>query len=303
MTNASERICVSEANPAGTRLKDEPRNYENPPLPEGINVGREQPLVEFLRLAAGLALIVCVVSATLYFAGGTLARHIPFSTEREWAGDRIIGIEAAMARGQPAEQIAPYLLELTQRIAAQMDLPGDMTLKVHYLDMQAPNAFASLGGNIAVTEGLYARMQSENALALVLAHEIAHTRSRDPIANLGGGVAILAVLALIGGNADAMSGAMAAVVQSGYSRKAETAADERAIAAIRRLYGHAGGGAAVFETLAEWRADHSLELPSLLSTHPLDHTRIARLREAAGSWHPSVQPLQPLRIPPEPPKD
>jgi Zn-dependent protease with chaperone function len=278
-------------------------SYENPPIPEGINVGRDKPLVEFLRLAAGLALFVVVVSAVLYFAGGSLARLIPFSTERSWVDGRIVGIEAGAATGDRAVEIQAYLQELTDRIAAQMDLPPDMALKIHYLDMAAPNAFASLGGQLGVTSGLYARMQSENGLALVLAHEIAHAHARDPISNLGGGVAMLIVLALLTGNADAMSGTLAALVQRGYSRRAEESADAAAIAAMRKLYGHVGGGAAVFETLAAWRAEKGMELPSLLSTHPLDDARIARLRAAAGSWHPAVQPLVPLKVPTESPKD
>ena len=63
-----------------------------------------------------------------------------------------------------------------------------MKLRVHYVDTAVPNAFAALGGHIAVTRGLYESVQSENALALVLAHEIAHVRARDPIAGIGGGL-------------------------------------------------------------------------------------------------------------------
>ena len=66
-----------------------------------------------------------------------------------------------------------------------------------------PNAFATLGGHIAVTSGLYRRMPSENALALVLAHEIAHVSARDPISALGGSatLALLVALAVVAGSA------------------------------------------------------------------------------------------------------
>ncbi len=271
-------------------------SYENPPIPEGINVGRENPLLEFARLAAGLAIVLAAISALLYFAGGTLARRIPFSTERDWVGDRLLGIRAGQAAEATPSTLENYLQELILRVAGAMDLPADMQVQAHYVASDVPNAFASLGGHIAVTRGLYERMTSENALALVLAHEVAHVRARDPIAALGGGAAMMVVVTWITGNTGSLASAFAGVVQRGYSRSAEARADEAAVAALRKLYGHAGGGSEVFEKLAAYREQHGMEMPSLLSTHPLDADRIARLRQAAASWNPSTQPLQPLRV-------
>jgi len=272
-------------------------SYENPPLPEGINVGRDNALLEFLRLAAGLAVVVVTISAVLYFAGGWLARLIPFEKERSWVGERVLGIDIEETRAAAdAAGIEPYLQQLTDTLAAQMSLPAGMSLRVHYANIPEPNAFATLGGHIAVTRGLYARMESENALALVLAHEIAHVKARDPIAGVGGSASMLVVLTLLTGNANNLSAAFASVVQRGYSRRAEAQADGAAIAAVRRVYGHAGGGASVFEGFARYREEHGGEMPSLLSTHPLDAERIARLRQAATDWDAQRQPLKPLAI-------
>lgn len=153
-----------------------------------------------------------------------------------------------------------------------------------------------------MTRGLYERLQSENALALVLAHEIAHIRARDPIAGIGGSATTLLALTLLTGNAGSLSTAFATVVQRGYSRQAETLADGHAIAAVKKLYGHAGGGASVFETFAAYHTEHGGEAPSLLSTHPLDAERIERLRQAAADWDPVRQPLRPLALPMPPPQ-
>ncbi len=269
-------------------------SYENPPLPEDVNVGRDSALIEFVRLAAGLAVVVVAISALLYFAGGWLARQIPFGIEQAWVGEKAPGIRIADTPDDTG--IEAYVQELSERLARQMDLPGGMQLHAHYVDQEVPNAYASLGGHIAVTRGLYQRLDSENALALVLAHEIAHIRARDPIAGLGGSASMLVVLTLLTGDASSLSGAFASVVQRGYSRHAEALADTRAIAALHAVYGHAGGGAAVFETFARYREQHGVEAPSLLSTHPLDAERIARLRDAAAGWDAQTQPLQVLRI-------
>lgn len=271
-------------------------SYENPPVPDEVNVGRENPLLEFLRLAAGLAVVVVAISALLYLGGSRLARLIPFERERGWVGERVLGVgKGDLAKGDAA--VEQYLGRLGARMAAQMDLPKGMTLQFHYVGQEVPNAFASLGGHIAVTRGLYQRMESENALSLVLGHEIAHVRARDPISGLGGSATMLVVVTLLSGNASNLSAAFASVVQRGYSRRAEAQADEAAIAALRKVYGHAGGGAAVFETFERYRREIGLGgAPSLLSTHPLDAERIARLKQAAADWDPQRQPLKPLAV-------
>lgn len=272
-------------------------SYENPQIPEGINVGRDNPVAEFLRLAAGIALAIAVVGALLYVAGGWLARQIPFSVERSWAGeDRIIGFRDLPANDANGIAIKAYLNQLASQLAAGMSLPEDMTLTLHYADLPEPNAFAGLGGHMVVTRGLYQRMPSENALALVIAHEIAHIRARDPISGVAGGSLLVLATALLSGDSSGLAGAMANLVQRGYSRRAERAADEAAIAALRTHYGHAGGGAAVFEMFAQYHEERGGKVPAFLATHPLDAERIAYLQEAARDWQPQMQALQPLTI-------
>src|SRR5688572_1112439 len=103
--------------------------------------------MEFARLAAGLALLASVVAAGLYFGGSGLARLVPFETEAALVGDLML-IDALQGKKTGAE-IVPYLQELTDRLAKEMDVPANMNLRVHYIDTQVPNAFASLGGHIA----------------------------------------------------------------------------------------------------------------------------------------------------------
>ena len=85
--------------------------YENPRLPEGINVARESVPMEFLRLLAGLLVVVVVAALVLHLAGGWLARQIPFALERAWVGERLlvppgIGTDVAGARAQDAMLVA-----------------------------------------------------------------------------------------------------------------------------------------------------------------------------------------------------
>lgn len=273
-------------------------SYENPPVPHEVNVSRESVLAEFLRLSLGFALFLALVAAVVYLAGGWLARLIPYSMEARWVGDRVLGIVGVMDAAPPKDPKASELLDrlqdLTSRVAASMDLPADLSVRVHLLDSDVPNAFATLGGHLIVTRGLIRRMPSENALALVIAHEVGHLKARDPISAVGGGASLALLMVALGRDVGSLAPQVSRLVQLGYSRKAEAAADTEALAALRRMYGHAGGAAAVFEVLDEYAVEHAeIQLPTLLSTHPADAQRIQRMRDAATDWdgNPSLVPL------------
>lgn len=268
-------------------------SYENPEVPHEVNVARDPPLAEFLRLAAGLAAVVLVLGVLLYLCGGWLARQLPFAWEQDWVGEHVVGVDV-LAQPDDDAALARHVDALTQSLAASMQLPPGMTLRVHVSASDVPNAFATLGGHIVVTRGLYRRMPSENALALVLAHEIAHVRARDPVAAVGSGAGLGLLLVLLGSDGGRIAPAVAALVQRGYSRAAEREADAAALQAVRARYGHAGGTAAVFEVLAAYQAEYGATVPTLLSTHPSDAARIAALQAAAADWDATRQPLQPL---------
>jgi Zn-dependent protease with chaperone function len=270
--------------------------YENPQVPHEVNVSRESVVAEFLRLLAGLVAVLAVITALLYFGGGWLARFIPFSTERSWVGDAVIGVAIDDPGSTENRKVEKYLKSLVDRLASTMDLPPEMRLTVHYTEMEVPNAFATLGGHIIVTSELYQQMPSENALAMVLAHEIGHVRARDPIAALGGTASVAVLFALLRGEASGLTQQVGNVVMRGYSRQAEARADEAAIEALKALYGHAGGAAAVFEMFQRESQKSGMSMPSFLSTHPADQDRILRLKAAAGSWNPVRQPLRPLLV-------
>ncbi len=271
-------------------------SYENPQVRHEVNVSRESVLVEFLRLAIGLALAVLAAAAVLYVCGGALARFIPYSAEQRWVGDRVLAPVEAGENAADAAAVEPYLQRLAGALARHMDLPEGMHPIVHWSDAAAPNAFATLGGHVVVTRGLYTRMPSENALALVLAHELAHLRKRDPISAVGGSATLALALVLLGGDADQLAPRVAQAVQLGYSRRAERRADAAAVDAVIAEYGHAGGAASVFEVLADYAEASQGAAPTLLSTHPSDEERIARLQRAALDWDPVRQPLRPLRV-------
>ena len=273
--------------------------FKNPKVPEGINVSRHSPLADLVILSAGVAVVFGLLAVTVVAFGGTLARHAPVSWENALA-------EAAFATTDDAEEDHPEirgaLQDLADRLSARMDLPAGMTVTVHYLDEGTVNAFASLGGHVFVFRGLIARMPSENALAMVMAHEIAHVAHRDAAAMMGGGVLLQIILGVVLGSApDTLQSLLFApnsVLLRGFSREAERRADRAALAVVAGLYGHVSGASRLFEVfLEESEAAGGGEPPELLSTHPLSRNRLAALdahaRAAGWTRDGALTPLPP----------
>ena len=269
--------------------------YENPPVDHAVNVSRESVPAEFLRLVAGLAIIVVAIAAVLYFGGSWMARRVPFEAERALVGDRVLGIDdfgGTVERTPAVLRQEAYLQRLADRLASNMQVSKDMELHVHLAESDVPNAFAMLGGHIVVTRGLYRRMPNENALAMVLAHEVAHIRARDPISAIGGGAAVGLTLALISGDASALVPQVGQLVSLGYSRGAESDADDAALEGLRRTYGHAHGADGAFDALFAYRRESGFpNVPTLLSTHPADTARLAHMHAAANASRGATTPL------------
>jgi len=147
-----------------------------------------------------------------------------------------------------------------------------------------PNAFATLGGNVVFYRGLLVKFASEDAVATVLAHEIAHAKLRHPASSLGRGIAVgLTLSALSSGMGESVAGG--ALQTAGtlpllkYSRDQESAADAEAFAAVAKVYGHVGGAKETFTELA--KIGGGGYSPAFLQTHPLSLERVAAAERTA----------------------
>jgi predicted Zn-dependent protease len=265
--------------------------YENPEVPEGINDSERRPLLSFFKLAGAMLAIAAAIVGVLLAAADRLAPLLPFRYEAAAA-------EAAF-RGWPADKvIEPYLRTLAARLVQAQGLPQELRVELHYDEAPVVNAFATLGGHIVVYQGLLEAVPDENALAMVLAHEIAHVRHRHPIAGLGRSAALGFALMLLGADSGAQS-VGSAISQGGtltmlsFSRGQEEEADATALETLARAYGHVGGADGFFRRVLAQQG--SSEPPRFLSSHPLTAGRIAALADLAArrGWR-MAGPLTPL---------
>src|SRR5690606_14951325 len=110
-----------------------------------------------------------------------------------------------------------------------------------------------------VYNGLLKEMPDENSLAMVLAHELAHIKNRDPVAAMGRGLAMTMLYAFATG--DYSAGADLASVggelgMARFSREQEKVADLAALQTIHSHYGHVGGYDNFLDFARELLDDH-----------------------------------------------
>jgi Zn-dependent protease with chaperone function len=250
--------------------------YRNPHIAEGINVSDRHPLKEFFILAGGALLLVVLLSWLLGQFGGRLARLLPFEYEQSLAPVSLLDSEAS-------PELQAYLDDLAARLGTAMALPDGRPVHLHFSRGETFNAFATLGGHVVLYRGLLEQLPHENALAMLLAHEMAHIEHRDPIVAIGQGAAISVVVGLLFGNPDlSVLGNAGLYTQLHYSRGMERSADATALAAVQHLYGHIRGAEDLFRLMQSERGKTAgSEQPAIFSSHPLDRQRLAAIAETA----------------------
>ncbi|MGE0408523.1 MAG: zinc metalloprotease HtpX [Amphiplicatus sp.] len=256
--------------------------------------------------AGGMALALAFAAATNVFA--------------YWNADKIV------LRLYRAEEVDPRhgsgavrrYAEIVTGLAERAGLPQP---KIYIIDSEQPNAFATgrdpAHAAVAATSGLLRRLSDEE-IAGVMAHELAHVKNRDTLtmtvtATIAGAITTLANFAFFFGgnrnNGGGLVGAIAimilgplaaALVQMAISRGREYEADRIGAEICGRpdwlasaLAKISNGAAAIPNEFAERHPETGQMMivnplsgrgvDSLFSTHPATQNRIDRLMAMAGA--------------------
>lgn len=220
------------------------------------------------------------VSSMAAASFGELKTDTPISTDKEKTamvervGRRIVTIAAASADLPPVGQWEFVLFE------------DDKTI----------NAFAMSGGKVGVYTGLFTVAKTEDQLAAVIGHEVAHVAARHGnerlsqnlvLAALGAGLVVgtmnesvetqAAVLGAYG------AGSTVGVVLP-FSRRDEAEADYIGLIYMARAGYDPRAAVEFWESM---RAQKGETVPEILSTHPADDTRIENIKRQL----PQVMPI------------
>jgi predicted Zn-dependent protease len=204
--------------------------------------------------------------------------------------------------------IINYINRIGQHIVGQLPSPP-FDFHFYVVKEDVYNAFAAPAGHVFVNSGLLAAMESEQELAGILGHEIAHVLCRHISEQIERskkiGLATLAgVLAgiFLGGSGMAAGAITSSSIAAGhsltlkYSRENETEADQ---VGLKYLTKAGYGGEGLLKMLQKIRSKRWFgpeHIPSYVTTHPAIEARMAYL----DTWiqtHPeaakSVFPVDP----------
>jgi len=120
-------------------------------------------------LAAGSLLLACVATLVI----GCVAARAYAQSEEQEAGEKIVAIYLGAAPLVDDVELNRYVSLVGMRVADQSER-GSLEWTFGVLESDSVNAFSAPGGYVLLTRGLLALLDSEDELAAVLGHEVAH---------------------------------------------------------------------------------------------------------------------------------
>lgn len=181
-------------------------------------------------------------------------------------------------------KLTDWVDAIGQRLAKVSDR-RDIPYRFRVLEEEDFNAFALPGGFVYINKGTIDALENrEDALACVLAHEIAHVAAKHSVKRLqsAAGYGVLQALLGIGvSDADLHQGLQVGFesVFLAYSREDELAADTLAVKYLRAAGYPSETICFVLENLWDWQSEQPLRTKNYFRTHPYIRDRLGAVRE------------------------
>ena len=255
---------------------------------ENVNVSKTHPLAELAWLVGGMLLLALVFYLVLGVTADLAVAKIPIKAE-VWLGEYFVDSFEA----NEDEALRRRLQPLLDNLPADSPL-HNYTFTVQLVKSKEINALALPGGHIVVFSGLVEQAESENELAMVLAHELGHFAHRDHLTRLGRGLSLTVAAMLVFGEDSAISRLVSnffLVTESSYSRQQESDADRFGLELLVNSYGHAGGATDFFARVGKKAGSRA---PYLLASHPHPDDRIEELQSLISENGYRIETITPL---------
>ncbi len=181
------------------------------------------------------------------------------------------------------------------RIAAAANKP-DYKWEFHVIEKDTVNAFCLPGGKVFVYTGIMELTTSNDELAAVMGHEIAHALLRHGgermsaamAAQAGGQIGSIALGASAGSGASQVFGQLYGIgAQVGvllpHSRAQESEADEVGMILAAKAGYEPSGALSLWRKMDAYSKSKGQNVPGFLSTHPTTTDRIAAIQAKMGA--------------------
>jgi len=261
----------------------------------------KQYLIAFLIVTISVSSLAQSGRVNLPELGNSASDVLSNIEEREYAEGLIRQMRAyELLNEDPL--INDFFSDMGYNLAASSDQPkAAFTFVV--LDQPIVNAFAAPGGVIALYSGLILLADTQDEVAGVLSHEIAHVTQLHMYRAFEKGktmnvLAMLAMLGLIlasGGDGEVIQGAVfgsqaiAAQAQINFTRHNEIEADRVGIRTLSAAGYDPQGMADFFEKMGQTSRANGEGPPEFLRTHPVSVNRVAEAKSRIQNL-PPVEP-------------
>lgn len=179
------------------------------------------------------------------------------------------------------EDVYRYIRKITNKILNNGKIVNRNNFKWQVKIIDDPetlNAFATPGGYIYVYTGLIKYLDSEDQLAGVMGHEIAHADQRHSTKQMTKSGAIDLLLSAALGEREAVKQVVGGIVGLRFSRTHETEADEYSVRYLCGTGYNAAGAAGFFKKIGGASSP-----PEFLSTHPNPDNRVQEIEARADA--------------------
>jgi predicted Zn-dependent protease len=201
--------------------------------------------------------------------------------------------------------VKAYVDEISSRLVEEAR-DHRFLYRFYVVKEQEPNAFAIPGGHIFITSGLIRLVDTEDELAGVIGHEIAHgvLRHIDKAIDRAKRISLATLAAVIAGaflSKDAKGAAtlttgamaMAQSLMLKYTRENEVEADQKGMKYLTDAGYDSQAMVLFLKKIYRWQRFSSPDVPTYLSTHPGIDARIAYLSDTFSTAPKALAPHPP----------
>lgn len=270
--------------------------FKHTEFDDSVNRSDVSPVREFARYLVAAALVVIMIFVVLGALVDWSGRYI--TPQHEAAMAEYLVPDALLTTQSDNKTLTAqqhYVQSVLDGLVKNSTLPEQIRYRAFVLEDKTPNAFALPGGIIVVHTGLIDTLESENALAFVLGHELGHFVHRHHLQRMGRAVVVMALSLFMLGESESRGKIIATIIDltsRQHTRAQESEADSTGLQLLVARYGHASGATEFFAALSPLLSQSKwLEFAQ---THPVSLKRTDHLRnliDENGYPHGKTTPL------------
>lgn len=245
---------------------------------ENKNITEKNPLEEFGKAACCLLIILVFLYLSVYISTGAIISSLTIDAQ--------VKLENALTSLNKPEQWKVIeknpsrVTKLKNKIMYyDEDYPVISNQKIYIIEMDMMNAFCAPNGNIYITDKLYKKLDTDEQLTYILAHEMGHYKNKDHLTALRKSISKMVLLISLSlcGDSNKITKTLLSDSLSlhdfHHARLHEIQADTYAGTILLQMFNSTDGGVEVLEFLNQ----NSKLSFSMTSTHPKKEERIELL--------------------------